>query len=69
MEAVEEAPEDIAAWAGEKVGGVQEFGDRIGDAYSEGKDERRYGDDYAYGDDGGDYGGDDGGDDRGDDDW
>jgi hypothetical protein len=31
--------------AGEKVGDVERFGDNVGDAYDEGRDEGRYGDD------------------------
>lgn len=51
---VEDAPENVAGWVGEKVGDVERFGDDVGDygdrldnAYDQGRDEERYGnDDY-----------------------
>lgn len=63
VDAVEDFPEDASRWAGEKVGGVERFGDRMDNAYDQGRDEERYDDRYG-GDDGGDdggRGGDDGG--------
>jgi hypothetical protein len=49
---VEDAPENVAGWVGEKVGDVERFGDdvenygdSIGDAYDQGRDEGRD-DDY-----------------------
>lgn len=49
---VEDAPENVAGWVGEKVGDVerfgddvQDYGDDIGDAYDQGREEGRD-DDY-----------------------
>lgn len=36
---VEDFPEDAAEWTGEKVEGVEEFGDDMEDAYEEGEAE------------------------------
>lgn len=46
MDNIEDAPEDIAEWTGEKVGAVESFGDDIGDAYDEGEAEGRGDDDW-----------------------
>ena len=50
---VQDAPEEVAGWAGEKVGDVQRFGDEVesygdglGNAYDQGRDEGRGRDDY-----------------------
>ncbi|KAK6532514.1 hypothetical protein TWF281_006703 [Arthrobotrys megalospora] len=83
---VENIPENVAGWTGEQVGKVEAFGDDVkqygndlGDAYDQGKDDGRYGSgsnsdsgssssssDDGGNDDGGDYDYDDGGDDGGD---
>ena len=49
---VEDAPENVADWAGRKVGDVERFGDdvdrfgdRVEDSYDAGRNEGRYGDD------------------------
>ena len=45
---VEDAPEDVAGWAGRKVGDVErygdvvaDYGDRLDDAYDDGRQEGR----------------------------
>lgn len=38
---VEEAPENVAEWTGEKYGAVESFGDDMGDAYDRGEAEGR----------------------------
>ena len=50
---VQDASEEVAGWAGEKVGDVQRFGDEVesygdglGNAYDQGRDEGRGRDDY-----------------------
>jgi hypothetical protein len=40
---VENFPENTAEWVGDKVGGVERFGDEMGNAYDEGRDEGRDG--------------------------
>lgn len=39
---VQDIPDDVAGWAGRKVGDVERFDDGIDDAYDAGRDERRY---------------------------
>lgn len=46
---VEDVPGDIAGGVGDMVGGVERFGDGMGDAYDEGMDQERY-DDGGRGD-------------------
>jgi hypothetical protein len=50
---VQDAPENVAGWMGDKVGGVERFGDEVqgygdglGDAYDQGRDEGRRDEDY-----------------------
>lgn len=43
---VEDAPEDVAGWVGEKVGDVERFDDNIENAYDQGEQEGRYDDNY-----------------------
>lgn len=43
---VEEFPENVAGWAGEKVGDAERFGDNMENAYDDGKEEGRYGERY-----------------------
>jgi hypothetical protein len=40
---VENFPENTAEWVGDKVGGVERFGDRMDNAYDEGRYEGREG--------------------------
>jgi len=42
---VQDVPEDVAGWAGRKVGDVERFDDNIDNAYDAGRDEQRYEDD------------------------
>jgi len=42
---VEDVPEDIAYGVGDVAGDVDRFGNRIGDAYDDGRDDQRYDDD------------------------
>ncbi|KAK0277735.1 hypothetical protein LTR35_009571 [Friedmanniomyces endolithicus] len=39
---VVDAPEEVSGWAGRKVGDVERYDDNVGNAYDEGRDERRY---------------------------
>lgn len=41
VQGVEDIPEDVAGWAGRKVGEVERFGDEVDDAYEEGRYEGR----------------------------
>lgn len=50
---VEDIPDDVAGWAGRRVGDVERFGDdvdrfgdNIDDSYDQGRDDARYRDDY-----------------------
>ncbi|KAK1089943.1 hypothetical protein LTR48_009280, partial [Friedmanniomyces endolithicus] len=39
---VVDAPEEVSGWAGRKVGDVERYDDNVGNAYEDGRDERRY---------------------------
>lgn len=43
---VEDAPERVSGWFGEKVGDVERFDDNVDSAYDQGKYEGRNDDDY-----------------------
>lgn len=46
---VEDAPERVAGWMGDKVGEVEGYGDRIDDAYDQGRADGRYDEEYGDG--------------------